>query len=99
MSLLREHNNIVRKHLRDHRGFEVKSEGDGFMLAFQSAMQALRCAIAIQRELAKRNDGAAEPIKLRMGMHTGEVIKEANDFFGKNVILAARIAAQAVGGQ
>jgi class 3 adenylate cyclase len=99
MSLLREHNQVVRKQLRTHHGFEVKSEGDGFMLAFQSALHALRCAIAIQRDLAKRNEGAADPIRVRMGLHTGEVIKEANDFFGKNVILAARIAAQAVGGQ
>ncbi len=99
MSLLKEHNDIVRRELRAHHGFEVKSEGDGFMLAFQSAAQALRCAIAIQRDLTARNASAAEEIKVRMGLHTGEVIREANDFFGKNVILAARIAGQAHGGQ
>lgn len=99
MGLLREHNDIVRNNLRTHHGFEVKSEGDGFMMAFNSALHALRCAVAIQRDLATRNEGASEPIEVRMGIHTGEVVKEANDFFGKNVILAARIAAQAVGGQ
>jgi class 3 adenylate cyclase/tetratricopeptide (TPR) repeat protein len=99
MSLLKEHNQIVRRELRAHHGFEVKSEGDGFMLAFQSAAQALRCAIAIQRDLTARNASAAEQIKVRMGLHTGEVIKEDEDFFGRNVIMAARVASQANGGE
>ncbi|MEE9251299.1 MAG: adenylate/guanylate cyclase domain-containing protein, partial [Alphaproteobacteria bacterium] len=82
-----------------HEGFEVKSEGDGFMLAFQSARKALQCAAEIQRAFAQRNESADEPIKVRIGLHTGEAIKEADDFFGKNVILAARIAGQAQGGE
>lgn len=69
------------------------------MLAFQSAAQALRCAIAIQRDLTARNASAAEQIKVRMGLHTGEVIKEDEDFFGRNVIMAARVASQANGGE
>jgi class 3 adenylate cyclase len=70
------------------------------MLAFRSAASALRCAIETQKAFAAyakdHPDGA---VRVRMGLHTGEVIKEADDFFGKNVILAARIAAQAKGGQ
>ncbi len=77
----------------------MKSEGDGFMLAFQSARKALECAVDIQRAFAKRNESADEPIRVRIGLHTGEAIKEADDFFGKNVILAARIAGQAQGGE
>lgn len=99
MEVLREHNAIVREKLKAHGGFEVKSEGDGFMLAFQSARKALDCAVAIQDALGKRNDTADEPVRVRMGLHSGEVIKEGSDFFGKNVILAARIAAQAKGGE
>jgi class 3 adenylate cyclase len=99
MEVLREHNAIVREQLADHGGFEVKSEGDGFMLAFQSARQAVQCALDIQQALALRNQSAEEPLRVRMGLHTGEVIKEGDDFFGRNVILAARIAAQAQGGQ
>jgi class 3 adenylate cyclase len=98
--ILRAHNAIVRRTLAAHGGFEVKSLGDGFMLAFQSARRALRCAIAIQRAFATRSpQHPGEPIRVRIGLHTGEPIKEADDFFGGAVILAARIAAEAEGGQ
>ena len=53
----------------------------------------------VQRALEARNQGAAEPIRVRMGLHCGEVIKEGEDFFGRNVILAARVASQAKGGE
>jgi len=99
MELLREHNAIVREQLRAYGGFEVKSEGDGFMLAFQSARRALQCAAEIQRAFARRNEPAEEPIRVRMGLHTGEAIKDGDDFFGKHVNLAARIAGQAEGGE
>ncbi len=57
-------------------------------------------AIAIQQTLAAHNvENPDEPIRVRIGLHTGEAIKEGEDFFGKTVILAARIASQAVGGE
>ena len=130
IELLREHNALIREKLKAHGGFEVKSEGDGFMLAFQSARRALECAIDIQRAFAERNvslpahpepvEGRAEPapsahastssaradrsvdaepIRVRIGLHTGEAIKEGDDFFGKHVNLAARVAGQAAGGE
>jgi len=100
LSVLREHNRIVREQLAAHGGFEVKSQGDGFMLAFQSARRALHCAVAIQRAFAAYNAQHAEQVlRVRIGLHAGEVIKEADDFFGKNVILASRIAAQAQSGE
>jgi class 3 adenylate cyclase len=99
VEVLRAHNAIVREQVAAHGGFEVKSEGDGFMLAFQSARRALQCAIAVQRAFAQHNEGAEEPIRVRMGLHAGEVIKEADDFFGRHVILASRIANEAQGGQ
>lgn len=98
--VLRAHNSLVREHIRAHRGFEVKSLGDGFMVAFQSARQALACAIDLQRAFAACNPGTAEaPVRIRIGLHVGEAIREADDFFGKAVVLAARIAAQARGGE
>src|SRR3970282_1532554 len=97
--LLREHNAIVRQQVKSHGGFEVKSEGDGFMLAFQSARRALQCAIDIQRAFAERNEAAEEAIRVRIGLHTGEAIKEGDDFFGKHVTLAVCVAGQAQGGQ
>jgi class 3 adenylate cyclase len=100
LQVLREHNRIVREQLAAHAGFEVKSQGDGFMIAFQSARRAVLCAIAIQRAFAARNQEHSDgSLRVRIGLHAGEVIKEAGDFFGKNVILASRIAAQASGGE
>ena len=77
----------------------MKSVGDGFMLAFQSGRAGINCAIGIQRSLAERNDSTVEPVRVRIGLHTGEVIKEGDDFFGKHVNLAARVASQAAGGE
>ena len=100
LGVLREHNAIFREQISRHEGYEVKSQGDGFMLAFPDPCEALTCAIEVQRAFAERErDGAGESLRVRMGLHTGEVISEEGDYFGKNVILAARIAAQAVGGE
>ncbi len=104
MEVLREHNAIIREQIKAHGGFEVKSEGDGFMVAFQSAREGARSAPrAIQKALGRDEaDGdAAEAsrVKVRMGLHAGEVIKEGEDFFGRNVIMAARVASQATGGE
>ncbi len=98
MEVLREHNAIVREKVKAHGGFEVKSEGDGFMVAFQSARRAVECAIAIQQALEARN-AAGEAVRVRMGLHTGEPLKEGDDFFGRHVNLAARVAGQAKGGE
>jgi len=100
LKLLHRHNALIRRQLAAHRGFEVKSQGDGFMVAFGSARSALRCAIAIQRDLAARHDqSGSQVLRVRIGLHTGEVIREQQDFFGHTVILAARIEAKANGGE
>ena len=98
--VIRAHNRIVRASLAAHGGYEVELYGDGFLLAFESARQAVLCAVAMQRDLARYSEEhAEEPIRIRIGIHTGEVLRDADKFFGRTVILAARIAAQAEGGQ
>jgi class 3 adenylate cyclase len=98
--VIRTHNAIVREQLAAHGGYEVELQGDGFLLAFSSARAGLLCAIAIQRALAAYSEAHPdEPIRVRIGLHTGEALKDADKFFGKTVILAARIAAQAKGGE
>jgi class 3 adenylate cyclase len=98
--VIREHNAIVRKQLQAHGGYEVELQGDGFLLAFGSARRALACAVAIQRAFdAYDEQPPDEPIRVRIGLHTGEVLKDADKFFGKTVILTSRIAAQAQGGE
>ncbi len=100
-AVLRQHNDIVRRHLKRYKGTEIKSQGDGFMLTFPSARSAVLSMIDVQRDLAVR---AAEnpdtPIRIRIGLHTGEAIVGAGgDLFGKHIIVAARIANLAEGGQ
>src|SRR5260370_3746747 len=72
MELLREHNDIVRREKALHGGYEVKTIGDAFMLAFQSARDALRCAIGVQRSFSNRNETAKLPIRGRIGLHADE---------------------------
>jgi len=98
-ALLAEHNRILREQVARHGGHEVKSMGDGFMVAFASAARALACAVDIQKAFAGHNKTAEEPVNVRIGLNTGESIEEAGDYFGTAVTLAARVAARAQGGQ
>src|SRR5207248_178484 len=84
--LLRKHNALIREQLQAHEGYEVKTMGDGFMVAFQSAKKGLDCAIAIQHVFAGHNAENDEHVKVRIGLHAGEMIKDGDDFYGKNVI-------------
>jgi class 3 adenylate cyclase len=97
--LLREHERMVREALKTHSGSEVKALGDGFMTSFSSATKALECAIAMQRAFATHNESAKEPIQVRVGLNAGEPIAEDDDLYGTAVNLAARITAQAKGGE
>jgi adenylate cyclase len=99
LEALAEHNQVVRTAIRAHGGTEVKTIGDGFMVTFvASARSALECAVAIQRELAARwrDDW---PVRVRIGLHTGETMRVGHDVFGTHVNTAARVAGSAAGGQ
>jgi DNA-binding NarL/FixJ family response regulator len=92
-TLFREHDALVRTAVDEHRGTEVGKEGDSFMVAFASAPQAVQCAVAAQRSLIER------PLKVRMGLNTGDVIAERDGYFGRTVFVASRVAAEARGGE
>ncbi|MGE0600812.1 MAG: adenylate/guanylate cyclase domain-containing protein [Dehalococcoidia bacterium] len=97
---LRTHNALLREAVAKHNGLEVKGQGDGFMVVFTSARSGVRCAVEIQQKLAEYNAKDPEvPIVVRIGLNLGEVIAEDDDFFGTAVILAARIASRADGGE
>jgi class 3 adenylate cyclase len=96
---LREHEALTREALQSYGGAEVKTMGDSFMATFGSASRALECAIAIQRAFKARNEAGSEPLNVRVGLSAGEPIAEADDLFGSAVIMAARIAGQAKGGE
>jgi len=98
--VLRTHERAVRDELKRHGGMEVKTTGDGFMASFSSATRALECAMALQRALAAHNQEHPEtPVRVRIGLNAGEPIAEDDDLFGTAVNLAARIAAEAKGGE
>ena len=104
LDVLEEHNRIVRGQLRRHRGDEVKAQGDGFMLAFARPGDGVACAIATQRAIAARRwevggGRRAGAIRVRMGLHCGEVVRRDDDLLGLNVAIAARVAQQARGGE
>ena len=100
LEVLRVHNWIVRDRLRDFEGTEVKHQGDGFMLAFDSTRTALRFAIKLQRSFAEQAESNPDhSVVVRIGLHTGFVIRELDDYIGRDVIVAARIADLARGGE
>ena len=97
---MNEHNEIVRRQIGEHAGQEVKTAGDSFMVAFDSARKAVECAVGVQRALHDYNRRhPAHPVKVRIGLHTGEAIRAGNDLFGTSVDAAARIMAKADGEQ
>jgi adenylate cyclase len=90
---LLEHNKIVRAEIAKYRGREIKTIGDAFLVIYRSALDAVKCAIAIQSALAEYNlaKDDADRILIRIGVHLGEVMITANDVFGDGVNIAARI--------
>lgn len=97
--LISSHDEVVGKLVKRHGGHVVKSQGDGFMIAFAHAEQAVRCAIDIQRALQSQNRKRQHAIRVRIGIHMGRSVRRGDDLFGRNVAMAARVAAQADGSQ
>src|SRR6201987_5552053 len=93
LELLEEHREILRKIFPEFNGSEMKTIGDAFLVEFNSALKAAQCAIAIQRALAKRNaDAPAErQIRVRIGIHIGDVVHRDGDVYGDGVNIASRI--------
>ncbi len=97
MKVLAAHNDIIQRHVATWEGSVVKNQGDGFMLTFGGARRALRAMIEVQQELSESE--LVGGVRIRVGVHTGEVISEEGDIFGKHVMQAARVGGQAEGGE
>jgi adenylate cyclase len=93
--LIDRHDKMVGRHVRRHNGYVVKSQGDGFMIAFAQPEEAVLCSIDVQRDLGNRPNG----IRVRIGIHVGKSVRRGDDLFGRNVAMAARVAGQAKGGE
>jgi class 3 adenylate cyclase len=93
--VIRAHDSIVRRCLGAFEGREVKHTGDGIMAVFPDSQRGVDCAIRIQREFRHYNQNSEEPIRIRIGLDSGEPVEDSNDLFGATVQLAARLCAEA----
>src|SRR6266496_1097150 len=92
-ALLQEHHAIVRRAIAEGGGLEVSTEGDAFFAVFPNAAGAVRAAVEVQRSLAAHE--WPQPLKVRIGLHTGEGAPSSGDYVGIDVNRAARIAGAA----
>ena len=97
LELLEWHDSIVKQKTAVFGGTVVKGQGDGFMLAFPATGSAAACASAIQRTFSEGWSGVRVPA--RMGLHTGNAKAEGGDFFGRTVVVAARVSSMAGAGE
>jgi predicted ATPase/class 3 adenylate cyclase len=96
---LERHNQIILEAAGDHRGVMVKNEGDGFFISFQSAVDSVFAAVEIQRRLTGEPWATPRPVRVRIGIHTGEARLGGSDYVGIDVHRAARIGECGHGGQ
>src|SRR5579872_2187482 len=93
LKVLERHNELVRPFFQKRKGKEIKTIGDSFLVEFESAFDAVQCAIEIQKFLHDYNMSSPEQwrIHLRIGIHLGDVIHKGGDVFGDAVNIAARV--------
>lgn len=97
--VLRHHERITRSAIEAHRGNEALATGDGFLVRFSTAVDALRCATDIQRRLADISAELPVELRVRVGINAGEPIVEGGGIHGSAVVTARRVAAQGSGGE
>jgi class 3 adenylate cyclase len=95
VEMVRAHDSMVRRALKDAGGQEVKHTGDGIMASFGDIVAGVTSTCAIQRSFESFNRSSAEKLQVRIGLHCGEPVQDSNDLFGATVQMAARICAQA----
>jgi class 3 adenylate cyclase len=100
VELIERNATLIRELVEEHHGHVVKSQGDGFMVAFEHPNEAVHCSVAVHRAL--NSDAGIAPdqaIRMRIGIHMGRSVQHGDDLYGRNVALAARVTAAAGGGE
>ncbi len=98
VQLLSKHDRLFHRAIDAHSGHVIKTQGDGFMVAFAEASHAIGAACDIQLALTKIRPGSKlSGVRVRIGAHCGSAVHRDGDLFGRNVAYAARVAAQADG--
>jgi WD40 repeat protein/class 3 adenylate cyclase len=96
---LAEHHYILRKAIQKWKGTEMDTQGDAFFVTFTRALDAVQCAVEAQHAFANHAWSQDEPIRVRMGLHTGEPLIASTGYVGMDVHRAARIGDAGHGGQ
>lgn len=91
LRLLRDRRNTLAAHIDRHRGRIVNTAGDGLLADFPSVVEAMQCAVEVQKELAVRNAADARRMEYRIGINIGDVMEEDDDIYGEGVNVAARL--------
>jgi class 3 adenylate cyclase len=94
-----EHFSLLRSAIGEASGQEVKNTGDGLIAAFDSASQAVSCAVAVQQRFERRNRKSDEQLMIKVGLSVGDATVTDGDYFGMPVIEAARLCDRAHGGR
>ena len=91
---------LVEPKIKDHRGRTVKNTGDGLLAEFASVVDAVRCAVEVQRSMGDREPEVTEErrIRFRIGINLGDVIVDGDDIYGDGVNIAARLEGLATPG-
>jgi DNA-binding SARP family transcriptional activator/tetratricopeptide (TPR) repeat protein len=96
----RTHFRLLRDAVRSRGGEEIKNLGDGLMVVFDSAVEAVGCAVAMQQAVHRHNERSQEAgLGVRVGLNVGEPIRDEDDYFGTSVVVAKRLCDRADGGQ
>jgi class 3 adenylate cyclase len=95
VEMVRSHDSMVRRALRDFGGREVKHTGDGMMASFDDVVAGVTSTCAIQRSFESFSRDNAVKLQVRIGLHSGEPVQDSNDLFGATVQMAARLCAHA----
>jgi class 3 adenylate cyclase len=95
--LLSWHNRELRSAFASHRGEEVKSTGDGFLVTFDKAAEAIECAMDIQRRLSRHRREHGFAPSVRIGLHAAAATRDGRDYGGRGVHIAARVSSAAEG--
>lgn len=98
--IIKEHEDLTRSQVEQFGALDAKALGDGFMILFSSARQAIKSAVSLQRAFEDHNaENPDKPMLVRMGINSGDVTREADDVYGTAVHAASRVADKAQGGQ
>ncbi len=98
LGALRASREVFARLIAHHHGRIANTAGDGLIAEFPSVVEAVRCAIEVQRELGARQDDPAGVLNFRIGIHLGDVLVDGDDLLGEGVNLAARLQAMAAPG-